>query len=246
MKVEELLASRTDLSTFLVHLTKSTQEKPAKAVLKEIISSRKLIASTAFGMAAKELEKEKIDTASQKVVCFTETPLEHMSLLTGDIEGRACKFEPYGIAITRKQGRKKGVNPIWYLDITPGHSWLTNPINDLIAEAIKSGEFPKSHIAKIAPFLEQMGASKGYAGAKTPSYMKEFWWEREWRHVGELPLPHIYMVLCPAEDIQEIREHVATIPEPHQPQVKFIDPRWSLELIIGKLAGFDSDDLGPF
>ena len=67
--------------------------------------------------------------ASQRVVCFTETPLEHIHLLTSDIDGRQIKFEPYGIALTKPIARSSGTNPVWYVDITPGHDWLTNPLN---------------------------------------------------------------------------------------------------------------------
>jgi hypothetical protein len=44
--------------------------------------------------------------------------------MLGQIEGRSVQLEPYGIAITKKLGRKGGVNPVWYLDMTPGHAGL--------------------------------------------------------------------------------------------------------------------------
>jgi hypothetical protein len=38
---------------------------------------------------------------------------------------------------------------VWYVDITPGHDWLTNRLNALIAEAVAGGAFTASHIARL-------------------------------------------------------------------------------------------------
>ena len=35
---------------------------------------------------------------------------------------------PYGMAITKQTARTCGVNPVRYLDITPGRDWLTSPL----------------------------------------------------------------------------------------------------------------------
>jgi hypothetical protein len=233
MKIDDLLARRTDLSTFLVHLTRTTPEGSAEEKLKGIFDKYKIIARSPFGSAVKPLQKKSLATDCQRAVCFTETPMEHIALLTEQIEGRDCHFEPYGIAITKMQGRSRGVNPVWYVDITPGHTWLTRPINELIGDAITSGSFEKSPIAMIAPFIEQMGSGDGYK--------KEFWWEREWRHIGDFTLPCPVIGLCPMDRFQEFE----SIKERWHEQVKFVDPRWSLERIIGHLAGIQHSDLGP-
>lgn len=243
MKIEELLAGRTDLSTFLVHLTKATADLSAKDILKKIITDDTLIAGEPFGMAVKALSDKKLSTASQNVVCFTETPMEHLSLLATEIEGRSYKFAPYGIAITRKQARRQDVNPVWYIDITPGRDWLTTPINALVSAAVNNGNFDASEMARIAPFIEQMGVS---GPGQKKKYRKEFWWEREWRHPGNLKLPDVYMVLCPHEDMDEMEEAFKATPGSKDRVVSFIDPSWSLEGIIGKLAGFRNSELGPF
>ncbi len=153
------------------------------------------------------------------------------------------KFEPYGIAITRRQGRLCGVNPVWYLDMTPGHDWLTNPMNALIDAAIQTGNFGLRSVAKLAPFIEQMGA--GVRDADEQPYRKEFWWEREWRHSGHFRLPNTFIVLCPNEDRREI-ERVLEREGAFAPNVSFVDPAWSLEMIIGSLAGFSVNELRPF
>jgi hypothetical protein len=162
-KIRELLSRRSDLSTFLVHLTRSEGEETAKTRLQGILRSGKIEARNVFG-AAKNLNADA-DLASQKCVCFTETPLEHVSLLLGPIEGRDCEFGPYGIAITKKVARKQGVNPVWYLDRTPGQvsQWeLANSVDRLRDAAWDrtSRTFRDGNVEKILPFIEHMGRGR--------------------------------------------------------------------------------------
>lgn len=247
MDIEQILARRTDLSTFLVHLTRSSEDNSALDNLIHILTEQCIKAVSPFGMAYLKLQNHRDDLDSQKTVCFTETPLENVSLLTENITGRNIQFAPYGIAIARKQARRVGVNPVWYLDITPGHDWLTNPINSLVDQAISVGDFRNQPIAMIAPFLEQMGTFTGVGGELERTYRKEFWWEREWRHVGNFNLPAKYIILCPSAEILQVKAAVDALDELVAPsKVSYIDPRWSLEMIIGKLAGLGSDDLGAF
>lgn len=244
MKIEEVLVRRSDLSTFLVHLTRKSSKQSAKDRLISILTSHTLKAVTPFGPAVERLKAKKQPTESQKCVCFTETPLEHVYLLTQQIDNRKYKFEPYGIAISKKQGRKNGVNPIWYLDITIGHDWLTQPLEELIDEAIAKGKYDDSPLSKLTPFIEQMGSGNPSSGK---AYRKEFWWEREWRHQGDMSLFEPLIVLCPMKDkpdvvdaLEKQRADQKFIDE----DVAFIDPMWNLEQIIGRLAGFKSSDLG--
>ena len=93
---------------------------------------------------------------------------------------------------------------------------------------------------RTLPFTEQMGTWPSLGT------QKEFWWEREWRHQGDFDISGRPIILCPAADQLEIRavleeQGTKAIDEP-----SFIDPQWSLEQIIGKLAGFTMDDLGAF
>lgn len=236
MEITEVLARRTDLSTFLVHLTRDTSPTiSAKRNLISIIRQGRIEARSPFGMAVRALDAAHQAKDSQRCVCFTETPLQHVKLLTEAIENRVLRFQPYGIAITRKLGRELGANPVWYLDITPGHDWLTTPVNEFVDEAIAADEF-EDRIAKLTPFIEQMGTGEGYR--------KEFWWEREWRHRGNFNLPPWYTVLCPQDDVAEIKGVVEELNS--EPSVSYVDPGWSLEMIIGRLAGVPFSKLGPF
>ncbi len=234
VQIRDVIARRSDLSTFLVHLTRSDAGETAKDRLISILRDGRIEARSAFGHAKKPLEKCGLDSTSQRCVCFTETPLEYIHLLLEDILDRTCRFGPYGIALPKRRGRLLGVNPVWYVDISTGgdHSWLANPLNELIDEAIDRQNFDTSAIGKLTPFIEQMGT-----GA---TYRKEFWWEREWRHSGDLTLPRRVLPLCPENDFDEFERLLADI---GRPGVKCIDPMWGLERIIAHLAGFGRDDV---
>ena len=194
MQITELLGRRTDLSTFLVHLTRDNGRRSAKQNLFNIIETNTLEARTPFGAAVDPLNAANLSTDSQRCVCFTETPLEHVSLLAKEIDGRDIEFKPYGVAITRKQGRIGGANPVWYLDMSPsGRDWLTHSTKKLVQAAIGTRAFEEQPIARLAPYMDWMGVWP--SGRK-----KEFWWEREWRYVGNFTLPIRYIVLCPQEE----------------------------------------------
>jgi hypothetical protein len=240
----DIVSRRTDLGTFVVHITRVYKGRSAKRNMEAILSGRKIVARSPFGSAVKALQSairngkaSDADLDSQKAVCFTETPLEHLHLMLAQIEDirRACQFAPYGIAMTKKVARARGCNPIWYIDITPGHKWLTNPLNNLIAEAIAGSNFADSDIAKLTPFVEQMGSAGGL-------YRKEFWWEREWRHRGDFALPGRVILIAPEEEHNDFAE----MADEHTIEASFIDPKWGLEAIIARLAGFDPDEVGPF
>jgi hypothetical protein len=70
-------------------------------------------------------------------------------------------------------------------------------------------------------------------------YFKEYWWEREWWHVGDLSLVMKFIIICPEEDFSDIAPSWGS-------QMPCIDPNWSLEQIIGHLARFSSEDIDPF
>lgn len=132
------------------------------------------------------------------------------------------------------------MNPVWYIDMTEGRTWvIANTLDQLrdwaVNDAAASGRnFHDYSLARLFPFIEQMGTWTGH----NP---KEFWWEREWRHVGPLTLPATGVIwLCPEEEIEALNKRVGRAMTP------WIDPRWGLEAIIAHLAGFKPEDISPF
>ena len=132
--------------------------------------------------------------------------------------------------------RGKGINPVWYVDITPGHDWLMNPINTLIDRTIECRRrFRTSQLARITPFIEQMGTGS--------SYRKEFWWEREWRYQGDFKflLSQVIFGFSPEERIDEFEKFTKRLGR----KIRFIDPNWNSEKIIAHLCGC-AESLTPF
>src|SRR5579862_7757618 len=120
MSIEELLHRRNDLSTFLVHLTRDGGGQSALQNLISMLSSNVIEARNVYGMGRTMSHNNPAFAESQRVVCFTETPLEHAWIMCQEIENRAFQFGPYGIAFTKTWARREGVNPVWYIDITVG------------------------------------------------------------------------------------------------------------------------------
>jgi hypothetical protein len=99
VKIREVLSRRNDLSTFLVHLTRDFEiqvdgrpdEIPAKVSFEQIISERELRAVSPMGWAQEQDDADNSAKQTQRVVCFTETPLEHTWAMFEEIEDRERK-----------------------------------------------------------------------------------------------------------------------------------------------------------
>jgi hypothetical protein len=263
------------LSTFIAHFTRDQGATKAKDNLVNILKYGRIQARSVYGMAS-DLAAEVPEIAeTQRVVCFTETPLEHAWMMNRPIEDRQISLTGFGLAFTKTFARKHSVNPVWYLDITPGgpgrpRNWLTNPINTLVEQAkdqawddeLDEGDIDRlaeAPILRLTPFIEQMGPTK--------ESKKEFWWEREWRCVGDLLFaPEDVVVVFAPEDEhdgvkQALNDHAASLEakakrgsEPAEnptarqlrrlSESRIVDASWGLEHMIGTLAGVT--DLGPF
>jgi hypothetical protein len=247
LDIREVLNRRGDLSTFVVHLTKDGEDQSARQRLESILTGRPptLEARTAMGFAASQDDPNDVQKQSQRVVCFTETPLEHIYSHVADIDGRRERFQPYGVALTKMTARRLGINPVFYVDRTPGQyqQWrLANAFEALMNAAIQTGDFHNQPIARVLPFVEIMGTWP------TTGRKKEFWWEREWRHVSGLTLqPQLIdgLVLCPENEI----DHFEAILRPGDRRGllrQCIDPRWSVEQIVAHLGGISAQNVSPF
>lgn len=96
----------------------------------------------------------------------------------------------------------------------------------------------RSPIAEIAPFIETMGP------VGHPPRRREFWWEREWRHRGDLSfsITDVVAAFAPAHRHGDIRAELDRlgVAEP-----RLLDPRWGLERMIAALADVPGDFAGP-
>jgi hypothetical protein len=114
-------------------------------------------------------------------------------------------------------------------------------IDALKEAALATGDFHNQLIAKLLPLFEQMGT--------WPNRQKESWWEREWRHVGDVILPGLgCLYLCPEDEIEAFVPEIQGEPahERNRRMRTFLDPRWGLEQIVAHLAGIPPSDVTPF
>lgn len=241
--ITDMLHRRSDLSTFLVHYTKVTDDDDTGfEALKSIVADCTIEARTAYGAAAQSTNP--LVGSSQKVVCFTETPLEHSWTMTRELaERRAFKFAPFGVAFTKTYARRNRCNPVWYVNCTPGYTWPMNAINAAVQAETRPYE-DQASVLRVAPYIEQMGdwSTDAYTNRK------EFWWEREWRHVGHFwfqPM-HTVALLAPARHHQELRQVLADSSRWLSRGVPILDPNWGLERMIASMSGVAEEDIGPF
>jgi hypothetical protein len=232
VRIGDLLNRRGDLSTFLVHLTKGDDPK---AALLSILNDQRIKAVSPMGWAKMEATSLGPDAEkTQKVACFSETPLDQIHTMCADIARRQVKLKPFGLAFTKMVARRNGANPVWYFNLTAGYySPIATALSALRTEACADEATFVAHPgSSIFPYFEWMGTGSGGA-------QHEFWWEREWRRVGDFYFAdeQIALVLAPEE---HHREFDARIPG------KCIDPRWSLERMIAKLVGLRRSDVTPF
>lgn len=243
--IEELLHRRTDLSTFLVHLSKDLPESAtARANLLAILASSCIEARTAYGPAVDKVRGSSLEQ-SQKAVCFTETPLEHTWMMCESIQDRSVRLTGYGLAFAKDWARRKGINPVWYQDNTPGHEWLLNAVKELLDDAGEEIEGGKVHgvadheipaILKLAPFIEQMGEGERVDGR---SYRKDFAWEREWRHRGDLRFEpnDVIVIFAPESDHEAFVNALADVTQKHWMELPpLLDATWGLEKMITTLS----------
>ncbi|WP_042409932.1 hypothetical protein [Streptacidiphilus carbonis] len=89
----------------------------------------------------------------------------------------------------------------------------------------------------MTPFIEQMG--------KPADVRKEFWWEREWRHVGDFSFSYqdLVVVFAPEEEHEDFEEHLYKLKEKGR-RPMLVDARWGLERMIAAFARVS--DPGPF
>ena len=217
---EDFLDRKRDFSPFLVHLTKDDilddeHTIPAKDVLDMILSDKTLEARNHFCLFSpnlKELQDASL-TNEFKMVCFTETPIDHIDMLLQKVSGRNFKPEPYGLVFKKEYIRAKGGNPVFYVtkEIAKPLWQLYRPLCDKDIEQ-SSGKMCK--LLALVTVCEEGN---------------DWHWEREWRIAGnlEFDLNDIYFGLCREEDIPYFETKYC---------IKFISPYWKINKLLEKLV----------
>jgi hypothetical protein len=224
--IEDIIVkSRSDLSPFLVHLTRSHDEHKlvtngldAKGCLRSIIECKVILAGTQsipegamsdarFAIPRKELNQRK---SCLEFVSFTEIPLPLIKHLF-DIANRKINLEPYGLVFLKDNLKKRGVSPVFYVNNACGDK-------DPLVKALTM--LPLEIASQILPLIAVFGQKLQPVEASLQPGEQDFMWEREWRFPGDaLPFdePDVLVGLCPDNEIKEFEKLF--------PGVRFIDPK---------------------
>jgi hypothetical protein len=240
--IRDVLHRRTDLSTFVVHLTRQhsqpewEQQHSAQDCLYSIATDRRIRALKPHGWAKDQDNPQDPHAQSQRVVCFSETPLEHINSLVVPIAQRKVPLAEWGLVITKMVARKAGVNPIWYVDMTAGQQpqWeISLALDALRIQTIAAPEGFHTHpAAMIFPFFEVMGT---WRNVEPPS-RKEFWWEREWRKRGDFVFGLDQIAFWIVPEIEQIAFQAFIGQLDATAKARCIDAKWGMEEILARLA----------
>lgn len=233
-KIDDILDFRTDISPFLVHLTRNVEGgKDAKNALNSILTDPKqlkpgatLVSLASYGINIGELSSDD-QLKYFGAVCFTETPLSEIHCLL-EVSERKVELEPYGIVFKKENLKSKGVSPALYLNNEQGGK---DKIFQALCSLINSHSQEATEILPLFSFFGKYIVPP--TGTMPPTGNLEFLWEREWRYPSALGAFNIdpsdvCLGLCEHEEIEEF--------EGMYPGISFIDPRRNLKWYATKLV----------
>lgn len=204
--------SWADMSDYVVHFAKPHDGHPAYTTIMGILSSQTIRAFNGFGIARNAAP----DRDTQRVVCFSETPLHYLTRI-------ADRRSEYGIVFRKSFIVSRGGNPILY-------AYHNQPLADAVrALMIAARDEPGSPVWAITPFVDSVGGTYNFE------------WEREWRHVGDFrfEVSDVAFLIIPASDHEAARDFFASAEEdqvgPNYP-CPFIDARWNRDQIAAALT----------
>ncbi|OWR28989.1 hypothetical protein CDO73_16425 [Saccharibacillus sp. O23] len=225
-KIEEILSHRTDISRYVVHLTKAYRTNSAKENLVSIIQDKMIHAYDHHCLFSPKLRKEDEEIQKKfRVVCFTETPLDKIHLLT-NISGRKVELEPYGLVFKKSKVISARGNPVSY--VYKENNLLLKYLTRQYDEYTRTyyDDEPEELVADFNTFGSIVNIVR--AG-------HDFHWEREWRvrKMLEFDCAEIFAVIAPSNDHKEIRELIGSDDIKYTP---FIDAGWNYEEMLNELA----------
>ncbi len=206
---------RNDMSTFLVHLTRNTEDgRTAKENLIDIICSRVIEPRNSKGLfyAVDEVKHQV------KSVCFNETPLSCIKYMLGKLHGRDIELSHYGLVFSKDFLMQKGANPVFYVN-----TYADQNRKQALIDTIR--QLPIDRQREIAPYIDIFGWTN--AGGE----IYDFQWEHEWRYSGNFGFEwkDIIFGLCEDEYIDEVEQLF-------EKEIRFVSPFMSLEEIVGRLV----------
>lgn len=153
--------------------------------------------------------------------------MEHLPLMTDQIEGRHHEFAPWGLAFPKHAARRLGANPVIYFHRGANGNGLAQSLRRLFRNVALDGDHGDAirHVLAMVSVMRHEDLP-----------ITEWWWEREWRKVGDFGFAgaDIAFGLCPRAHVQEMEAWAAN--QGIGP-LRFLAPDWTMEEMITHLVG---------
>lgn len=219
-EVEKVRWRRSDLSFFLVHLTKGTGND-AKRNLIEILTPDRGSCTLKGNPQGLFTAVKEVDRGLIRAVSFTEAPLDQIKHFAYPIKDDPTrKYSEYGLVFDQEFIREKGGNPCFYVN-----TYKDNELKKAVLDLVQVPRFEKRRSRRLLPFFNIFGPAGG-------GYPSDFYWEREWRVPGDLVFGHkdIFVGLCDSEEVGWFSQEFEGVP--------FISPDWNYDRILRELKHY--------
>ncbi len=232
---ENIVRNRSDISQFLIHLTKNGHYSQflltkagngyrfrdvivrAKQSLNEILDTKSLEARTPYGYFKNKIKfsnnpKGPVEPKWIESVCFSEVPLSELASFYKITLEKRNKYQKFGLAFWQDELLKKGVNPVFYFDSQKKY------FQDSLDQMLQTDN--------LNTFKQMLYLYEPFNTPKE-NYIVNFRWEREWRKLGLLNFDlavDVAFGICPSDEVNSYQKIVDN-------QFPFIDPDWDLDQI---------------
>jgi len=206
------------MSEYVVHFTRAVDDRSASAVLNRILDTGRLEPGPRPFGAARRLDAL---ADSQRVVCFSEIPLDRLDRLV------ARRGSRYGVGFHQDWITRAGGARVWYVD-RDSEAYAT--FQELLTQRLRPWDANDPFWA-LTPFVDFPGE---YGAAPY-----RFEWEREWRVPGTVAFApqDVAFLFGPEEAHHELLGRVRSTY-----QCPCIDPLWPDERIQEALASMPVPD----
>jgi hypothetical protein len=89
---------------------------------------------------------------------------------------RQIRLSPFGLAFSKMRAREKSANPVWYIDITPGHDFLVSE------PKVQASEVPARVAAAGMPAGRVPATKVAASGVAASASVLRFWGAEETGH----------------------------------------------------------------
>lgn len=228
--IKDVLAFRSDISQFLVHLTKNSDGLAAKDRLKDMLNTGILrqsgnpVADSRWRLPF----THTLFTELTSAICFTETPLSQIHCLL-NIAKRQVNLEPYGLVFMKDRLQGMHISPVHYIN-----NWADDAVDmfdayRFLADSATHGDAAQ----RILPLLSLYGHYLEALNGKKQTGKQDFYWEREWRRPychGDFEFDYrkdIFVGMCPQGEVREFEGAF---------DMSFFDPRVAMSYASKKLV----------